>query len=217
MADVAELPHVDAAALKEMLPPGRTALVVVDIQTDFAAPHGLIGRHGADMAPVEAVVDRIEGLIAAARSAGATVAFMRVVTRPETDSGALKTLYARRGMPGGQAICRIEDGGADYYRVAPEPGDIEIEKLLFDSFHGTDLDQQLRARGIESVVMTGVSTDCCVDQTARSAFHRGYHVFVVSDACAAYEPELHSGTLNVLQKNCALLTTSDAVTAAWAA
>ncbi len=217
MADVAELPHVDAAALKEMLPPGRTALVVVDIQTDFAAPHGLIGRHGADMAPVEAVVDRIEGLIAAARSAGATVAFMRVVTRPETDSGALKTLYARRGMPGGQAICRIEDGGADYYRVAPKPGDIEIEKLLFDSFHGTDLDQQLRARGIESVVMTGVSTDCCVDQTARSAFHHGYHVFVVSDACAAYEPELHSGTLNVLQKNCALLTTSDAVTAAWAA
>lgn len=217
MADVAELPHVDAAALKEMLPPGRTALVVVDIQTDFAAPHGLIGRHGADMAPVEAVVDRIEGLIAAARSAGATVAFMRVVTRPETDSGALKTLYARRGMPGGQAICRIEDGGADYYRVAPEPGDIEIEKLLFDSFHGTDLDQLLRARGIESVVMTGVSTDCCVDQTARSAFHHGYHVFVVSDGCAAYEPELHSGTLNVLQKNCALLTTSDAVTAAWAA
>ncbi|AJP71296.1 cysteine hydrolase family protein [Sphingomonas hengshuiensis] len=217
MVEPVGLPHLDAAAVKDMLPPARTALVVVDIQTDFAAPHGLIARYGVDMAPAEAAIDRIEALIAAARAAGATVAFMRVVTRPETDSDALRTLYARRGTPGGQAICRVADGGADYYRVAPQPGDIEIEKLMFDSFHGTDLDAQLRARGIETVVMTGLSTDCCVDQTARAAFHHGYHVFVASDACAAYEPDLHSGTLNVLQKNCALLTTSDAVIAAWAA
>ena len=63
--------------------------------------------------------------------------------------------------------------------------------------------------------MTGVSTDCCVDSTARTAFHNGYNVFVVSDACAAYEPDLHSGTLNVLQKNLALLVTSDAVAGVW--
>lgn len=210
------MPHVDATALATMIPPAKTALVVVDIQTDFAAPTGLLGRHGVDLAPAEAAIDRIEALIAAARDAGATVAFMRVVTQPETDSDALKTLYARRGMPGGHAICRVTDGGADYYRIAPQAGDIEIEKLLFDSFHGTDLDAQLRARGIETVVMTGLSTDCCVDQTARSAFHHGFHVFVASDACAAYEPGLHEGTLTVLNKNCALLTTSDAVIGAWA-
>lgn len=216
MVDVAQLPHVDAAALRQMLPPGRTALVVVDIQADFAAPFGMLGRHGTDLAPAEAAIDGIEALIAAARKAGATVAFMRVVTRPETDSEALKTLYVRKGMAGGQGICRADDGGADYYRVSPEPGDIEIEKLMFDSFHGTDLDTQLRARGIETVLMTGLSTDCCVDQTARAAFHHGYHVFVVSDACAAYEPDLHSGTLNILQKNCALLATSETVIEAWA-
>lgn len=215
MPETIELPHVDAAELKAMLPPATTALVVVDIQTDFAAPFGLIGRYGGDLGPAEAAIDRIEALIAAARKAGVTVAFMRVVTREETDSDALKTLYARKGMPGGQAICRIEDGGADYYRVAPVAGDIEIEKLLFDSFHGTDLDAQLRARGIDTVVMTGLSTDCCVDQTARSAFHYGYNVFAVTDACAAYEPGLHESTMNILQKNCALLTTSDAVIEAW--
>lgn len=217
MADVAELPHVGEAALADMLPPEKTALVVVDIQTDFAAPFGLLGRVGVDLAPVEAAIDRIERLIAAGRAAGVTIAFMRVVTRPETDSRALRTLMERRGTPGGEAICRIEDGGADYYRVVPQAGDIEIEKLMFNSFHGTDLDEQFRARGIETVVMTGVSTDCCVDETARAAFHRDYHVFVVSDACAAYEPELHSGTLNVLQKNCALLVTTGAVEAAWRA
>ncbi|MGK6320318.1 cysteine hydrolase family protein [Sphingomonas sp. DT-204] len=215
MVEAAELPHVASSELKEMLPPERTALVVVDVQQDFAAPSGLLGRVGVDLSAVEPAIDRIERLIGAARDAGAVVAFMRVVTRPETDSVALKTLMARRGTPGGEAICRTEDGGADYYRVAPQPGDIEIEKLLFDSFHGTDLDAQLRARGIDTLVMTGFSTDCCVDQTARAAFHRGYHVFLVSDASAAYEPELHVGSLNVLQKNCALLVTSDAVEAAW--
>lgn len=121
----------------------------------------------------------------------------------------------RRGNPGGESICRADDGGADYYRVAPEPGDIEIEKLMYDSFHGTDFDAQLKARGIETLVMTGITTECCVDSTARTAFHNGYNVFVVSDACAAYEPELHVGTLNVLRKNLALLAVTDAVIEAW--
>ena len=198
-----------------MLLPARTALVVVDVQTDFAAPFGLLGRVGADLSRIEPAIDRIDRLIAAGRRAGVTIAFMRVVTRPETDPAALTTLMARKGTPGGEAICRAEGGGADYYRVKPEPGDIEIEKILFNSFHGTDLDQQLRARGIDTLVMTGFSTDCCVDATARDAFHRDYHVFVVSDACDAYEDELHTGTLNVLHKNCALLVDTDAVEAAW--
>ena len=209
MVEVATLPHIAAADLAGMLPaPARTALVVVDIQVDFASPFGLLGRVGVDLAPAEAAIDRIEALIAAARAAGVTVAFMRVVTSAESDSGALKRLMERRGMAGGEAICRVEGGGADYYRVTPAPGDIEIEKLLYDSFHGTDLEQQLRDRGIDTLVMTGLSTDCCVDQTARSAFHRNFNVFVVSDASGAYEPGLHEGSLNVLQKNCALLVTS---------
>lgn len=216
MVEAETLPHVAAADLAPMLAPERTALVVVDVQVDFAAPHGLLGRVGADLSSVPPAMDRIADLIASARARGMTIAFMRVVTRPETDSVALKTLMARKGMPGGEAICRADDGGADYYGVQPEPGDIEIEKLLFDSFHGTDFDDQLRARGIETLVMTGFSTDCCVDQTARAAFHRGYHVFVVSDATGAYADELHASALDILYKNCALLVRADAVAAAWA-
>lgn len=217
MVEVTDLPHVRAPELATMIAdPARIALVVIDIQVDFAAPLGLLGRVGVDLAPAEAAIDSIEALITAARAAGATIAFMRVVTREGSDPGALKRLMTRRGMPGGEAICRVFDGGADYYRVTPQAGDIEIEKLLYDSFHGTDLDRQLRARGIETLIVTGLSTDCCVDQTARSAFHHDYDVFVVSDACAAYEPDLHSGSLNVLQKNCVLLTTTSAVLTTWA-
>lgn len=216
MVEVAALPHVPAADLPPMLDPARTALVVVDVQVDFAAPFGLLGRVGADLSEVAPAMARIDTLIAAARARGVAIAFMRVVTRPETDSVALKTLMARKGMPGGEAICRADDGGADYYGVTPEPGDIEVEKLLFDSFHGTDFDEQLRARGIETLVMTGFSTDCCVDQTARAAFHRGYHVFIVSDATGAYDDGLHGNALDILYKNCALLTRAGDVAAAWA-
>jgi nicotinamidase-related amidase len=216
MVEVETLPHVAAQDLAAMLPdPAKTALVVVDIQVDFAAPSGLLGRVGVDLSPAEAAIDRIEALISAARTVGVTVAFMRVVTSAESDSGALKRLMARRGKSGDEAICRVADGGADYYRVTPELGDIEIEKLLYDSFHGTDLDAQLRGRGIETLVMTGLSTDCCVDQTARTAFHNDYDVFIVSDATAAYEPGLHARSLDVLQKNCVLLTTTAAVLATW--
>jgi nicotinamidase-related amidase len=210
-----DLPHVDPAGLPPMIDPATTALVVVDIQVDFAAPHGLLGRYGVDLAPAEAAIDNCEKLVAAARGVGVTVALMRVVTSPETDSRALRTLMARRGQPGGEAICRVADGGADYYRIFPEPGDIEIAKLLYDSFHGTDLDARLRARGIETLVICGLTTDCCVDQTARSAFHHDYDVFLVSDASAAYEAGLHESSLSAMEKNCVLLTTTEAVEAAW--
>lgn len=215
MSDVAEmLPHT--TDLGDMIAPERTALIVVDIQVDFASPEGVLGRAGLDMAGCGPAVDRIEELIAAARAAGATIGFMRVMTRPETDSNALKTWMARRGTPSDAAICRIGSGGEDYYRVRPEPGDIEIEKLAYSSFHGTDLDAQLRARGIDTLVMTGVSTDCCVDSTTRDAFHHDYHTFVVSDACATFDEALHTGTLNALQLHTSLLTTTAAVKAAWA-
>lgn len=215
MLDAEVLPHVDAVPLAAMIDPARTALVVVDIQIDFAAPEGLLGRVGVDLSEAEKAIDQCERLVAAARKAGVTVALMRVVTRPETDSRALKTLMERRGRSGGEGICRADDGGADYYRIFPETGDIEIQKLLFNSFHGTDFDEQLRARGVDTLVVCGLSTDCCVDATARDAFHRDYDVFVVSDACAAYEPGLHESSLSAMEKNCVLLATTDAVEAAW--
>ena len=215
MSDLAEpLPHITDVA--GMIAPERTALVVVDIQVDFAAAHGLIGKAGVDMSEADTAVDRVEELIGAARQAGATVAFMRVMTRPETDSEALKTWMARRGTPGQEGICRIGSGGEDYYRVAPEPGDIEIEKLQYDSFHDTNFDAQLRARGIDTLVIAGISTDCCVDATASAAFHRNYHVFVVSDGCAAFGGTVHSDALNILQSHCALLVQTATVVETWA-
>jgi len=216
------MPFEDADALPAerlapMIPPSRTALLVIDVQGDFASPDGAMGYAGVDMSDVEPTIDRIERLIAAARTAGATLVFARVVTRPETDSEALKRLYIRKGYGAeAVAICRADTPGAAYYRVAPQPGDIEIEKPLFSCFVGADLDAQLTAKGVDTLVVTGLTTDCCVDCTVRDAFHRNYSCFIVDDACSAYGHDAHSAAMRGLTNNVALAVTAQAVEAAWA-
>ena len=209
-------PPVAPALLADMIVPARTALLIIDVQEDFVSPTGAAAKWGVDLAIFDAPIARLEKLIAAARGAGATAVFVRVVTREETDTAALKNLHARKGRPPASiALCRAGTTGADYYRLRPAPGDWEIEKPLYSSFVGTDLDQRLRAAGIDTLVVAGFTSDCCVDCTVRDAFHRNYDVFVVADACAAYEESLHIGALDSLSKNCALLTDTKAVLAAW--
>lgn len=209
-------PLIDPSLLPPMIEPSRTALLVIDVQEDFIAPTGAAGNWGIDLSIFEAPLERIEEMIATARRSGVAVVLIRVVTRPETDSDALKNLHRRKGRAEGlTGICRAGTTGADYYRITAQPGDVEIEKPLYSSFVGTDLDAELRSRGIDTLVVTGFTTECCVDCTVRDAFHRNYDVFLVADACAAYEEELHLGALNALSKNCAILTDSEAVLKAW--
>ncbi len=210
------LPHASEPLLKDILVPSRTALLLIDVQVDFVSPDGVIGQAGVDIAPAHRAMDQMERLRNAARSAGVLVGFLKVVTREETDSSALKNLYARRGQPGQHAICRADEPGSDYYRLSPDAGELDVSKVLFDGFHETDLEQQLKARGIDTVLVTGVTTDCCVDQTARAAFHRDFNVIVVSDACAAYDEALHIAGLMALEKNCALLADTASILAVWA-
>jgi nicotinamidase-related amidase len=209
-------PLIDAAKLPPLIEPAKTALVIIDIQEDFVSPTGAAGQWGIDLSILDKPLDNVDALIAAARAKGVTLAYARVVTQPETDSDALKALHARKGQPP-QAIdiCRAGTPGVDYYRVKPEPGDIEIQKLLYSTFVGTDFDEQLRARGIDNLVIVGFTTECCVDCTARDAFHRNYDVFIVTDATAAYDEVSHYGALNGLGKNCALLTDTQSVLKAW--
>ncbi len=210
--DVTDLPHVDAGALADMVDPATSALVVVDVQVDFASPEGALGARGVDMSAAAAAIDRMEAVIRAARAAGTTVVFLLVATTPQTDSGALRRLYARKGRPeGARAICREGTKGFEPYRLIPEEGDLVVPKRQFDGFHGTGLAERLRAKGVNSLFMMGLTTDCCVDQTTRSAFHHDFDVFVVSDACASYDPRLHLGALMAIEKNCGLLTDAAAV------
>ncbi|WP_304186130.1 cysteine hydrolase family protein [Phenylobacterium aquaticum] len=207
----------DADGLAAWIAPGRTALLIIDMQVDFAAPQGVLGGYGVDMSVVAPALEQAKVLAAAARAAGTPVVFIGLQTAPATDSPAWRERMRRRGgdPDSDSGLCRIGEVGADFYGPTPEAGERVIGKTRYSGFYGTDLDARLKAMGVDTLVACGLTTECCVDSTVRDAFHLDYHVFIPTDACAAYEQDIHDATLKILDLNCAILTSTDDVVAAW--
>jgi ureidoacrylate peracid hydrolase len=90
-----------------------------------------------------------------------------------------------------------------------------VHKTRYSGFVGTDLDMQLTKLGVDTLVVAGLTTECCVDGTVRDAFNLDYHVFVAADACAAYEADIHEASLKVMELNSAILTDTAAIADAW--
>jgi len=204
--------------LKAWIAPGRTAVLVIDIQVDFASPEGALGAH-VDMGVVQPAVAAAGRLVEVARAAGVPVVFVGLFTSPETDSPSWRERMRRRGgdPDNDSALCREGEVGSDFYGPRPLPGERVVKKTRYSGFGGTDLDARLKAMGVDTLVVAGVTTECCVDSTVRDAFSLDYHVFVAVDACAAYEPDLHAASLKTMALNSAILTDTVAVAAAWSA
>jgi nicotinamidase-related amidase len=219
-ASVAATLHAEGSAesLADWIAPSRTAVVVVDIQVDFASPDGALGKAGVDMDVVAPAVAAAERLVDLARSAGAPVVFVGLRTAAALDSPAWLERSRRRGSSPSEdsAICRIGERGADFVGPTPQPGELVIDKIRYSGFFGTNLHSGLKALGVDTLLVCGLTTECCIDSTVRDAFHLDYHVFIPTDACAAYEPEVHQASLKNLELNCAILVTVDEVEAAWA-
>jgi nicotinamidase-related amidase len=206
-----------ADGLKAWIAPARTALLVVDMQIDFATPEGAMGRAGANLAAVPPALAAAKRLAEAARAAGAPVVFVGLMTAPEDDSAAWAERLRRQGGDPERdfALCRTGTRGAAFVGPIPLVGESVAPKLRYSGFFRTDLDAQLQRLGVDTLVVAGLTTDCCVDCTVRDAFHLDYHVFVAGDACAAYDADLHAATLQSLALNCAIVVTADEVAAAW--
>ena len=202
-------------ALADWVAPARTALLIVDMQVDFASPDGVLGRAGVDLSAMPAALASAGQLAEAARAAGTPVVFAGLQTRQETDSAAWNEWMRRRGEAGGEPLCRAGQPGAAFYGPQPVDGERVIGKPRYSAFFGTDLDAVLETMGVDTLVIAGVTTECCVDCTARDAFHLDYHVFIPADACAAYEADLHEGALKALGLNCAIVVDTEALLAAW--
>lgn len=201
----------------EWIAPGRTALVIVDMQVDFASPRGVIGQMGVDLSTAAPALNAAERLAEAARAANVPVIFVGLFTSPETDSPMWRERMARLGGdPDVESdLCRLGQTGSDFYGPRPVAGELVVEKTRYSAFVGTDLERQLRTMGVDTLVLCGLTTECCVDCTARDAFHRDFHVFVPADACAAYEADVHEAALKAMGLNFAILTDADAVVSSW--
>lgn len=197
--------------------PSRTALCVIDIQVDFAAPDGLMASFGADLASVPAAVEKAGALVSSARSAGVQVVFVGLRTSPETDSDVWRTRMRRQGddPDTGSAVCRAGTYGAEFFGPQPAASDMVFYKRKYSGFYETDLDAGLRQLGIDTLAVCGLTTECCVESTVRDAFHRDFSVFVVTDATAAYDQRLHESSLEAMDVNFAIMAEATDVLAAW--
>lgn len=203
--------------LAAWIAPERTALVIIDVQVDFASSDGALGLAGVDMSVVQPAVAAAERLADAARAAGVPVVFVGLQTSREGDSPAWRERMRRRGgdPESDSGLCRVGTRGADFYGPTPLPGEAVVAKPRYSGFHDAPLDEVLKGLGVDTIVACGLTTECCVDGTVRDAFHRDYHVFIASDACAAYEAEIHQSSLTVLELNCAILATTSDIITAW--
>ncbi len=208
---------VDGADLADWIAPARTALLIIDMQVDFAAPDGVLGRAGLDLSGVPNALAAAGRLAPAARDANVPILFAALRTQAETDSPAWRERIRRRGGDPdlAMALCRREAPGAAFIGPLPEPGDMVIAKTRYSAFFQTDLDFVLKAMGVDTLVACGLTTESCVDSTVRDAFHLDYHVFLAKDACAAYQDDLHTAALKSLELNCAILATTDEIVNAW--
>lgn len=180
---------------------GRTALLVIDMQRDFIDPQGMCAVLGDDPAFARAIVPRVERLTDWARAAGHIVIHTREGYAPDlSDMHAAKR--ARREPvdegPLGRFLIRGEAGHDFVDRLRPAPGEMVIDKPGFGAFHGTDLDAQLRDAGITHLILSGVTTSCCVQTTLREAIDRGYFCLTVADCCAALELDDHDRALDLI-------------------
>jgi len=181
----------------DWIAPTRTALLVIDCQVDFGASDGEMARRGADMTAPLAALEKAQALVEAARSAGVAVVFVRLITNPAAESYVIRESRARQGEDGPD-LCVEGTHGADFVGPQPLPGELVISKNRYSAFARTGLADQLHAGGIDTLVLAGLTTECCVASSAWDGFEHDFHIFIAEDACAAYEPDLHSHALKAL-------------------
>lgn len=205
------------ASLRDRIDPAHTAILLIDMQKDLVYDGFLCDQAGRDLTATRSVIPTMKRLLEAARSSGTLVCHVGFWTLPEhgSDSGPWLA-QRRRSTYSSDVLCIADTEGAEFIdELAPAPGELIIHKHRYSAFKGTDLDMTLRARGIKTVITTGVSTNVCVESTLRDAFETGYYVCIPSDATASWDMSLHAATLQTVTHRFGLVTTTDEIESLW--
>src|SRR3989304_1922063 len=192
--------------LKERCDPKYAALIVIDVQNDFVSPEGSAGKRGEEVRAAIATIPNLARLIDEARRVGLTIVYIRTTHSEWTDTPSW--IY-RSSQKSGLNTCREGTWGAEFYQgISPLPSERVVIKHRYSAFINTDLNTVLKAKGVESVLVTGVATNVCVETSARDAYMYDYYVTLVEDCAAAYGPRLHESTLENMRRHFGLVVSS---------
>jgi ureidoacrylate peracid hydrolase len=174
------------------------ALIVIDMQNSFLREEGSMNHLGLSPSAVIHTVEPVLELIKGAREAGIPVIYTREgLAEDYSDGGQFIKFF-----PATKDVNGLIRGTWDWEladEIQPIDGEYTVDKTRYSAFYKTDLEEILRKEGVDSVILCGITTECCVESAARDAFFRDFGVVVVADAVAAYSAERHESTLTTIR------------------
>ena len=204
--------------LEDKVAPSRVALLIIDMVNDFVDPNGKTAAiANRPLAHARSVIPRQQQLLQAARDADVPIVHVQHTTLLNHQSDSGPWLDARsRATYSVEDICVQGTWGQEIIKeLAPREGEIVVQKYRYSGFAGTNLDLVLRTARRQTLVCCGVSTNACVESTARDAFSLDYYVVIPEDACASWDRSLHDATIKSAASRYASICTVDDLVQIW--